>query len=125
MCYQRKLKYSLTLYFCCVYALSGLACYVLYYTYQQYINGNTVLQCPNSAVRPSVVRKLRVIGNCCMDPDQSLWETPSPPYHQTFFFFFKMFKFSIFRILFSLSLTWDPMGAKMSKCHSSSIFHLI
>ncbi len=50
---------------------------------------------------------------------------PYPPYLQTiFFFFFKIFSFQIFMIFFLLlllSLTWDPVGAKISKLYSSNM----
>ncbi len=60
-----------------------------------------------------------------MDPDQILWVAPSPPYLQTFVFFFQIFNFNFFYELFSFSLTMDPMGAKISKRYSFSSFHPI
>ncbi len=92
----------------------------------------SVVRRPSSvrpSVRPSVrrpsVRKLKFLGNRCMDPGQILWEATYPPYLQTFFFvFFLNFQFSNFYDFFSFSLTWDPMGAKISKRYSSS-FHPI
>ncbi len=91
---------------------------LLVFTQQSYCHGAGVR-------RPSVVRKVKFFGNRCMDPGQILWVAPSPPYLQPYFFFFS--KFSIFKFLqffFSFSLTWDPMGAKISKRYSS-IFHPI
>ncbi len=41
---------------------------------------------PSSVVRPSVVRKLKFLGNRCMDPGQILWVAPCPPYLQTIYF---------------------------------------
>ena len=70
--------------------------------------------CHCADVRPSVVRKLRFLRNRCMDPGHILWVAPSPPYLQTIFFFFQIFNFQIFYDFFSFSLTWDPMGAKIS-----------
>ncbi len=48
-------------------------------------------------VRPSVIRKLRFLRNCCMGPGQILCAVPCPPYHQTIFF-------SFFKILIAI---WD------------------
>ena len=46
------------------------------------------------SVRPSSVRKLKFLGNLCMDRGQILWVAPSPPYFQTIFFcFFIIFNF--------------------------------
>ena len=40
------------------------------------------------------VRKLRFLGNRCIDPGHILWATPYPPYLQIIFSFFKIiFKF--------------------------------
>ncbi len=69
------------------------------------------LYCRGAGVRrPSVVRKLRFLGNCCMDLDQILWEatyTTYPPYLQIwwispdhFFLFFQNFNFSNFHDFF-------------------------
>ncbi len=48
-----------------------------------------------------------------MDPGQTFWAAPSPPYIQTIFYFVSS-KFLIitFLRLFLFQLTWDPMGAK-------------
>ncbi len=78
-----------------------------------------------ASVRPSVVCKLKFLGNRWIDPGQILWVAPSPPYLQTIFFFFQNFQFSNFYDFFSFSLTWDPMRAKISKRYSTSIFHPI
>ena len=54
---------------------------------------------PSSVIRPSVrlsVRKLKFLGNRCMDPGQILWEATYPPYLQTIFLFFQNFQFSNF-----------------------------
>ena len=64
-----------------------------------------------------------------MEPGQifmgSYLSTVSP--ERFFFFFHQSFQFSKFYILISLSLTWDPMGAKISKRYFSHImwFHVI
>ncbi len=61
--------------------------------------------------RPSVVRKLRFLGNRCIDLDQILWKAAYPPYLQTYFFsFFKILNFQIFTILFSLFVNMRPYG---------------
>ncbi len=52
-----------------------------------------------------------------------VWAAPCPPYLQTIFFCFQNSQFSKF--FFSFSLTWDPMGATISKRYSSYNFHLI
>ncbi len=44
------------------------------------------------------------------------------PYLQTIFSFFKIFYFHIFTIFISISLTWDPNGAKISKHYFSHNF---
>ncbi len=53
--------------------------------------------------RPSSVRlsvsKLKLLRNCCMDPDQILWEATYPPYLTIYTVFFFFFKFSIFKFL--------------------------
>ncbi len=59
-----------------------------------------------SVVRPSSVRKLKFLGNLCMDPDQILWVAPSPPYLQT-----------IFQLCLTMSA--ELMKSKFVRCPSS------
>ncbi len=74
--------------------------------------------------RNSSVVRLSVCGidylwSYCMDFFQILVVASPGPYAQTFFSFLKKKKFWIFYKYFSFSLTWDPMGAKISKRYSS------
>ena len=50
-----------------------------------------------------------------------------PIHHVSWHFFFLNIHFShkFSRLFFSFSLTWHPMGAKISKCYSFSSFHPI
>ena len=59
-----------------------------------------------AGVRRLSVRKLRFLGNCCLDPDEFLWAARRIHRISTHFFFFFNFQFSNF---FSFSLTWDPI----------------
>ncbi len=47
-------------------------------------------------------------GFPCMDPGQTLWVAPPPPYQQNIFVFVNI----VYIVNISFSLTWDPMGAK-------------
>ncbi len=42
-------------------------------------------------------------------------------HHKTTFGIFEILKIEILAIFFSFSLTWDPMGVKISKCYPSYI----
>ncbi len=64
-------------------------------------------------VRLSSVCAIDYFGSYRMDFFQSLVVAFPGPYAQTFFFFFFLYEY------FSFSLTWDPMGAKVSKRYSS------
>ena len=65
--------------------------------------------------RPASVHKLVFLENHCMDPGQTLWVAPSPPYLRAdLFSFFKIFNFQIFTFFLSFLLTWD-YGSKISK----------
>ncbi len=47
------------------------------------------------------VGRLRLLRNCCMDPEIVVWEATYPPYLQTIFFsFFNILIFQIFTIFF-------------------------
>ncbi len=54
-----------------------------------------------------------------MNSCHSLWEATYPPYLQAFFLF------QILKTYFSFSLTWDPMGAKISKRYFSHSYYPI
>ena len=71
--------------------------------------------CRGAGVRRPPVRKLRFLGNRCMDPGQSLWVAPSPPYLHTIFFFFQNFHFffQIFTIFVFVNM--GPYGSKPFK----------
>ncbi len=68
-----------------------------------------------------VCLSVRVVIISKLDTDffQILVVASPGPYARTFFFNFGKKKFLIFYEYFLFSLTWDPMGAKMSKRYSS------
>ncbi len=72
-----------------------------------------------SVRRPSSICGINYLWSYCMDFFQILVVASPGPYAQTFFSFWKKKNFWIFYEYFSFSLTWDPMGVKISKCYSS------
>ncbi len=71
-----------------------------------------------SSVRPSSVCGIDYLRTYCMDlVSQTLVVGCPGPCARTFCFNLKM-HFEILYTLFSFSLVWDPVGAKMSKYHS-------
>ena len=75
----------------------------------------------SSVVRPSVCG-IDYLRSYCMDCLQILFVASPGQYAKTFFLFLGGEKniFDIFYDYFSFSLTWDIMGAKMSKRYSSN-----
>ncbi len=72
----------------------------------------------NSSVVPPSLCVINYLWTYWMDCFQILVLAFAGPYAQTYFEFLKKKTNSIFYEYFSFSLTWDPMGAKISKRYS-------
>ena len=64
-------------------------------------------------------RETRFLKYYQLNQCQILWKGSYLPYSQIFSFSFWFSNLWFFNDVFSYSLTWDPMGVKMSKCYSS------
>ncbi len=92
----------------CVFTQQSLLA-LFVFTQQSYCHGVGIRR---TSIIHKVIRKLRVLGNCCMDPVQILWEATYPPYLQIIFSFFQNFKFSQYLFTF---INMGPYGSQNCK----------
>ncbi len=102
------------------YISMGIA--LLVFTQQIYYHGVGVRH-PSYVIHPficlPIIRKLRFLRNCHMDPDQIKFYGKLPIHHITRLFLSYFLQVSNFHIFFFVSLTWAPIGAKIAKRYSS------